>query len=62
MFDKPAQGIKAMVECQKIEFVKEFMLDPMYGYIQSSRTIRHQDSEHMDLPSFTKEELKDLES
>merc|ERR1712158_130056 len=63
VFDRLARGIKAVGDSVKAESGKDFMLDPKYGYVHSCPTnlgTGMRASVHVDLPGWTKEDLKPL--
>merc|ERR1712179_256774 len=65
VFERLANGIKAVGDSVKKESGKDFMLDPKYGYVHSRPTnlgTGMRASVHVDLPGYTKEGLKVLEA
>ena len=64
VFERLAQGIKAVQESVNAESGKDFMLDPKYGYIHSCPTnlgTGMRASVHVDLPGWTKAGLYALQ-
>merc|ERR1712202_15047 len=65
VFERLARGIKAIGDSVKAESGRDFMLDSKYGYIHSCPTnlgTGMRASVHMDLPGYTKEGLKVLQT